>query len=208
MVKGLIFDLDGVIVSTEHNHYLSWKKIADKFDIPFNEKANEQLKGLGRKDSLLKLLEISGLSFEETYFNELLTIKNEHYLNSLESLTIKDVLPGVLILLNIAKERGVSLSVGSSSKNAAFILDKLGLTHYFDVVVDGNAVKYPKPHPEVFLNAAKGMGLQAIDCIVFEDALSGIEAAKSGGFKVIAVGNPNIKSHADEYLTNLTEFKF
>ena len=208
MVKGLIFDLDGVIVSTELNHYLAWKKIADKFDIPFNEEANEELKGLSRKDSLIKLLEISNLSFEETYFNELLTIKNEHYLNSLESLSMKNVLPGVLMLLNRAKERGVAMSVGSSSKNAAFILDKLGLTDYFDIIVDGNGVKYPKPHPEVFLNAAKGMRLQAIDCVVFEDALSGVEAAKSGGFKVIAVGNPNIMNHADDYLTDLTEFKF
>ncbi|MDG2164792.1 MAG: beta-phosphoglucomutase, partial [Flavobacteriales bacterium] len=169
MVKGLIFDLDGVIVSTELNHYLAWKKIADKFDIPFNEVANEQLKGLSREDSLLKLLEIVNLSFEETYFNELLTIKNEHYLNSLESLSLKNILPGVLMLLNSAKERGVFMSVGSSSKNAAFILDKLGLTDYFDIIVDGNGVKYPKPHPEVFLNAAKGMCLQAIDCVVFED---------------------------------------
>lgn len=208
MVKGLIFDLDGVIVSTELNHYLAWKKIADKFDIPFNEEANEELKGLSRKDSLIKLLEISNLSFEESYFNELLTIKNEHYLNSLESLSMKNVLPGVLMLLNRAKERGVAMSVGSSSKNAAFILDKLGLTDYFDIIVDGNGVKYPKPHPEVFLNAAKGMRLQAIDCVVFEDALSGVEAAKAGGFKVIAVGNPNIKNHADDYLTDLTEFKF
>ena len=104
MVKGLIFDLDGVIVSTELNHYLAWKKIADKFDIPFNEEANEELKGLSRKDSLIKLLEISNLSFEETYFNELLTIKNEHYLNSLESLSMKNVLPGVLMLLDNAKK--------------------------------------------------------------------------------------------------------
>ena len=208
MVKGLIFDLDGVIVSTELNHYLSWKKIADKFDIPFNEEANEQLKGLSRKDSLLKLLEIANLSFEETYFNELLTIKNEYYLNSLDSLSMKNVLPGVLMLLDNAKNRGISMSIGSSSKNAAFILDKLSLTDYFDIIVDGNRVQYPKPHPEVFLNAAKGMGLQVIDCIVFEDALSGVEAAKAGGFKVIAVGNPNIKSHADDYLTDLTEFKF
>ena len=146
--------------------------------------------------------------FDETYFNELLTIKNEHYLNSLDSLSMKNILPGVLMLLDSAKKRGISMSVGSSSKNATFILDKLGLRGYFDIIVDGNRVQYPKPHPEVFLNAAKGMGLQAIDCIVFEDALSGVEAAKAGGFKVIAVGNPNIKSHADDYLTDLTEFKF
>ena len=208
MVKGLIFDLDGVIVSTELNHYLAWKKITDKFDIPFNEEANEQLKGLSRKDSLLKLLEIANLSFEETYFNELLTIKNKHYLNSLESLSMNNILPGVLMLLNTAKERGVSMSVGSSSKNATFILNKLDLTDYFDIIVDGNGVQQPKPHPEVFLNAAKGMGLHPIDCVVFEDALSGVEAAIAGGFKVIAVGNSNIKNHADDYLTDLTEFKF
>ena len=159
MVKGLIFDLDGVIVSTELNHYLAWKKIADKFDIPFNEVANEQLKGLSRKDSLLKLLEIANLSFEETYFNELLTIKNEHYLNSLDSLSMKNILPGVLMLLDNAKIRGISMSVGSSSKNAAFILDKLGLTDYFDIIVDGNGVKYPKPSSRGVFKCGKRNGI-------------------------------------------------
>jgi beta-phosphoglucomutase len=208
MVKGLIFDLDGVIVSTEYNHFLAWKKIADNFAIPFDEEANEQLKGLSRKDSLLKLIAITNLSFEEKYFDELLQIKNNYYLHSLEGLSTKDILPGVIEVLNSAKERGVSLSVGSSSKNAPFILDKLGLTDYFEIIVDGNGVKTPKPHPEVFLNAAKGMDLSPADCIVLEDASSGVEAAKAGGFKVIAVGNPNIKDLADEYFADLTEFKF
>ena len=125
------------------------EKIADKFDIPFNEEANEQLKGLSRKDSLLKLLEIA-MSFEETYFNELLSIKNEHYLNSLESLSMKNVLPGVLMLLDNAKNRGVSMSVGSSSKNATFILDKLGLTGYFDIIVDGNGYSIQNLIPRYF----------------------------------------------------------
>ena len=147
MVKGLIFDLDGVIVSTELNHYLAWKKIADKFDIPFNEVANEQLKGLSRKDSLLKLLEIANLSFEETYFNELLTIKNEHYLNSLDSLSMKNILPGVLMLLDNAKIRGSTMSVVSSRKNAPIILDKLGLPAYLHTIVDGNSVQSLKHDP-------------------------------------------------------------
>ena len=208
MVKGLIFDLDGVIVSTEQNHFFAWKKIADKFQIPFDEKANEELKGLSRKDSLLKLLALENLSLEKTHFDELLILKNKHYLNSLKNLSRKDLLPGVIELLNTAKEKGVSMAVGSSSKNASFIIDKLGLRDYFVVIVDGNAVKNPKPHPEVFLNASKGMSLNTNECLVFEDASSGIRAAKAGGFKVIAVGNPNIKQQADEYLTDLTEFKF
>ena len=121
---------------------------------------------------------------------------------------MKNLLPGVIELLNTAKKKGISMSVGSSSKNAFFIIDKLGLRDYFVVIVDGNAVKNPKPHPEVFLNASKGMSLKTYECLVFEDASSGIRAAKAGGFKVIAVGNPNIKQQADEYLTDLTEFKF
>ena len=208
MVKGLIFDLDGVIVSTEQNHFFAWKKIADKFQIPFDEKVNEELKGLSRKDSLLKLLAQENLSLEKTHFDELLILKNKHYLNSLKNLSRKNLLPGVIELLNTAKEKGVSMAIGSSSKNAFFIIDKLGLRDYFFVIVDGNAVKNPKPHPEVFLNASKGMNLKNNECLVFEDASSGIRAAKAGGFKVIAVGNPNIKQQADEYLTDLTEFKF
>ena len=208
MIRGLIFDLDGVIVSTEQNHYSAWKKIADKLNIPFNEEANEALKGVSRKDSLLKLLEISNLSFDSKDFDELLMLKNKHYLNSLENLSRKDLLPGVLEIMDLAKEKELSVSIGSSSKNALFIIKKLGLTDYFKVIVDGNAVKHPKPHPEVFLTAAKAMRLSSSECVVFEDAESGVRAAKSGGFKVFAVGNPNIQNIADGYFTDLTEFKF
>ena len=130
MIRGLIFDLDGVIVSTEQNHYFAWKKIADKLNIPFNEEANEALKGLSRKDSLLKLLEISNLSFDSKDFDELLMLKNKHYLNSLENLSRKDLLPGVLKVLDLAKEKELSVSIGSSSKNALFIIKKLGLRDY------------------------------------------------------------------------------
>lgn len=208
MVKGLIFDLDGVIVNTEHNHFLAWKRIANRFSISFDEEANEQLKGLNRKDSLLKLLAMDDVKLESNHFEELLQVKNKFYLDSLRDLSTKDILPGVLELLQEAQRKGVLLSVGSSSKNAPFILDKLGLTDYFEIIIDGNGVKTPKPHPEVFLNAAKGMELLPADCVVFEDASSGVEAAKAGGFKVIAVGNPYIQDLADEYFSDLTEFKF
>ena len=121
---------------------------------------------------------------------------------------MKNILPGVLMLLDNAKKRGISMSVGSSSKNAAFILDKLGLTDYFDIIVDGNSCTVSKTSSRGVFKCGKRNGIASHDCIVFEDALSGVEAAKAGGFKVIAVGNPNIKSHADDYLTDLTEFKF
>jgi beta-phosphoglucomutase len=208
MVKGIIFDLDGVIVNTERNHFFAWKRIAERLDIDFDESDNELLKGLNRRDSLEKLLALKGGTLEENLFDDVLDKKNRFYLNSLDKLSRSDILPGVVDVLNSARENGVSLSVGSSSKNAKFILDKLRLSEYFEIVIDGNGVTSPKPHPEVFLNAAKGMSLDPAECVVLEDAASGVEAAKAGGFKVIGVGNPNIASLADDYLSDLTTFKF
>ncbi len=205
--KGLIFDLDGVIVTTEHNHYVAWKRTADQLGVPFSEKENEQLKGLSRIDSLKKILELGNLpEMDETTFNKLLTEKNNFYKDSIQNLSRKDCLPGVIELLDSAKEKNIPMAIGSSSKNAPFIIDKLELKHFFEIIVDGTMVEQPKPHPEVFLNAAKFMNLKPEDCIVFEDAESGVKAAKSGGFLAIAVGNENIASLADKYISSLTEF--
>lgn len=205
--KGLIFDLDGVIVTTEHNHYVAWKRTADQLGVPFSEKENELLKGLSRIDSLKKILELGNLpEMDEATFNKLLTEKNNFYKDSIQNLSRKDCLPGVIELLDSAKEKNIPMAIGSSSKNAPFIIDKLELKHYFEIIVDGTMVEQPKPHPEVFLNAAKFMNLKPEDCIVFEDAESGVKAAKSGGFLAIAVGNENIASLADKYISSLTEF--
>lgn len=207
-IKGLLFDLDGVIVSTEQNHYVAWKRTADELGIDFGHKENEQLKGLSRVDSLKAILALANKTIDQDYFDALLQTKNEFYLQSIQTLSKSDLLPGVLALLEEATKRGILLGVGSSSKNAPFILDLLGITSYFKIIVDGTMVDYPKPHPEVFLKGATALGVLPEECIVFEDASSGIQAAKAGGFYAVAVGNKEIEALGDAYLTDLTEFKF
>ena len=206
MVKALIFDLDGVIVTTEHNHFIAWKRTANSLGIDFEEEHNELLKGVSRVDSLKKILELGAKTISTEEFNELLISKNDFYVDSIQDLNQTDLLPGVLSLLQEAKSKGIKLGIGSSSKNANFILKLLKIDHFFDVVIDGNGVEHPKPHPEVFLNGAKALNLAPTECIVFEDAASGITAAKAGGFITIAVGNPNIAEMADTYFNDLTEF--
>ena len=206
-MKGFLFDLDGVLVSTEHNHFLAWQRCANSLGIEFTEKENELLKGVSRVDSLKKILELGAKTISNEEFEALLKSKNDFYLESIQELNQSNLLPGVFNLLNRARELGILLGVGSSSKNANFILDKLRISSYFEVVIDGNGVTDPKPHPEVFLNGAKALGLAPEACLVFEDAASGIAAAKAGGFTAVGVGNPHIADIADIYLNDLTEFR-
>lgn len=206
-MKGFLFDLDGVLVSTEHNHFLAWQRCAHSLGIEFTEKENELLKGVSRVDSLKKILELGAKTISNEEFEALLKSKNDFYLESIKELNQSNLLPGVFNLLNRARELGILLGVGSSSKNANFILDKLRISSYFKVVIDGNGVTDPKPHPEVFLNGAKALGLAPEACLVFEDAASGIAAAKAGGFTAVGVGNPHIADQADIYLNDLTEFR-
>lgn len=205
-IKALIFDLDGVIVTTEHNHFIAWKRTAESLGITFKEQHNELLKGVSRVDSLKKILELGSKTIASEEFDALLISKNEFYVDSIQELNQTDLLPGVLDLLIEAKAKGIKLAIGSSSKNANFILKLLKINHFFDVVIDGNGVEHPKPHPEVFLNGAEALELVPAECIVFEDAASGIIAAIAGGFHAFAVGNPNIAEMADTYFNDLTEF--
>ena len=206
-MKAFLFDLDGVLVSTEHNHFLAWQRCAHSLGIEFTEKENELLKGVSRADSLLKILELGAKTIPNAEFEALLKSKNDFYLESIQDLNQENLLPGVLDVLQQAKAKGILLGLGSSSKNANFILDKLNIRSYFEVVIDGNGVKDPKPHPEVFLNGASALGLDPSVCMVFEDAASGIAAAKAGGFTAVGVGNPHIADIADIYLNDLTEFR-
>ena len=206
-MKAFLFDLDGVLVSTEHNHFLAWQRCAHALGIAFTEKENELLKGVSRADSLKKILELGAKTISAAEFEALLKSKNDFYLESIQNLNRENLLPGVLNLLEQAKAKGIRLGVGSSSKNANFILDMLQISTYFEVVIDGNGVKDPKPHPEVFLNGASALGLDPSVCMVFEDAASGIAAAKAGGFTAVGVGNPHIADLADIYLNDLTEFR-
>jgi beta-phosphoglucomutase len=206
-IKGLIFDLDGVLVSTEHNHFVAWQQTANVLGIPFSETDNEALKGVSRIDSLKKILELGKATLNDAQFNAHLEQKNNFYLDSIQNLTKEHLLKGVSDLLNDAKRRGLKLAVGSSSKNAKHILKLVGIIDYFDTIVDGNDVLFPKPHPEVFLKGASILGCHPNECIVFEDAISGIEAAKDGGFIAFGVGNPSLKPFANYYLDDLTQFK-
>lgn len=205
--KGLLFDLDGVLVSTENNHFEAWSVIADELGIAFGKEQNELIRGVSRADSLKTICQLGEVTLNEKDFERYLDIKNVLYLASIESLNRTDLFPGVLNLLESALNKGLKLGVGSSSKNAELILKKLSIDDYFDVIVDGNDLQNPKPDPEVFLKGASAMGLDVSNVIVFEDAESGILAAKSGGFHCIAVGNATIKYIADEFIENLDQFK-
>lgn len=203
----MLFDLDGVIVSTEKNHFEAWRETASKLGIPFSEHDNEALKGVNRVDSLKQILELGNKTVSSEEFESLLVFKNDMYLDSITTLSKADLLPGVHALLVHAKSIGLKIGLGSSSKNAPMILTRLGITDLFDVIIDGNGVTHPKPNPEVFLNGVKALALAPSDCLVFEDASSGVAAAKAGGFIAIGVGNPLLKGVADVYFNDLTEFR-
>ena len=187
-IKGLIFDLDGVLLSTDRFHFLAWKKLADRMGISFTEKDNERLRGVSRMESLEIVLSLSAvpvsLSDEEKL--ALATEKNEVYREYLKKLTPVDVSDEVREALSALRTKGYRLAVGSSSKNTRFILSQTDLTDAFDAIADGNDIKNSKPDPEVFLKAADLIGIAPADCAVIEDAEAGLEAANRGGMLSIA----------------------
>ena len=187
-MNAVIFDLDGVIVSTDELHYQAWKEIADKEGIFFSREINERLRGVSRMESLNIVLEHSKKQYGQQALYALAKEKNEIYKKSLERLSRQDVLPGVLPLLSELKKRQIKTAIGSSSKNAKIILKRIGLADAFDVVVDGNDIKKSKPDPEVFLLAAQRLKQEAKDCLVIEDADAGIEAALAAGMQAFGVG--------------------
>lgn len=203
---GAIFDLDGVLVDTAKYHFLAWKKLADQLDIPFTEEDNERLKGVSRIKSLDILLSLGNKSYSEDERNKFMEQKNKEYVRYISQMDEREILPGVIELLNQLKDRKLKIALGSASKNSGLILKNTKLQDYFDVIVDGNDVLKAKPDPEVFLLGAKRIGIPASQCIVFEDAYAGIEAAKKAGMLAIGVGNRKSLPHADvlvETLENL-----
>lgn len=187
-MKGFIFDLDGVIVSTDDLHYLAWKEMADGEGIYFDKKINDRLRGVSRMASLEIILERAEREYSDEEKINLATRKNEAYKKLLESLTPEDILPGVEKTLTALRARGYKLAIGSSSKNTPIILKYIGLDGFFDAVSDGNNITHSKPDPEVFLKAASYLELVPEDCYVVEDAVAGIQAGRAGGFTTIAVG--------------------
>lgn len=200
---GAIFDLDGVLIDTAKYHFLAWKKLADQLGIPFTEEENERLKGVSRIKSLDILLSLGNKSYSEDERNKFMEQKNEEYVRCISQMNEREILPGVVELLNQLKDRNLKIALGSASKNSELILKYTKLQDYFDVIVDGNDVSKAKPDPEVFLLGAKRMGIPASQCIVFEDAYAGIEAAKKAGMLSIGVGNRKNLPHADVLVETL-----
>lgn len=188
-IKGIIFDLDGVLVSTDELHYRAWKALADQESIYFDREINQRLRGVGRMESLEIILERASRAYTPEEKLQMAEQKNELYRNSLQDLTPDDVLPGVLSVLAWMRENDIRLAVGSSSKNAPLILEKTALRQWFDAVADGNQITHTKPDPEVFLLAAQLLNLEPACCAVVEDAATGIQAAVAAGCKAIAVGS-------------------
>lgn len=186
MLQGIIFDLDGVICHTDELHYLAWKSIADELGIAFDREKNNRLRGVGRMESLELLLGSVQKTAEEKA--ALAARKNARYVELLQSLTPDAVSEEVKNALSALSRRKIRRAIGSSSKNARLILERLALTDRFDAICDGNQIAHSKPHPEVFLKAAERLGLAPDACAVVEDAPSGIDAAKAGGFYAFGVG--------------------
>lgn len=205
--KGFIFDLDGVIVDTAKYHYLAWKHLADELEIPFTKEQNEQFKGVSRIRCLEILLEWGNLKVSKTQFNAWLAEKNEDYLRYIETMTASEILPDVPKVLNYLQENGVPMALGSASKNARSILKKVGLIPYFTTIVDGTQVTKAKPDPEVFIIAARELQVTPKNCIVFEDALAGIEAANRAGMTSIGIGKKEILTKARFVFKDFTEIE-
>lgn len=187
--QGVIFDLDGVICSTDHYHYLGWKALADRLGIPFNETDNNRLRGVSRMESLNIVLEKSDKVYTQDEKAAMAEEKNNTYRELLHQMSPADLSGEVKETLDALRARGMKLAIGSSSKNTPFILDRLGLGDYFDAVADGNCITRSKPDPEVFLKAAAMIGLDPAVCMVVEDAHAGVEAAVNGGFACSAMGD-------------------
>lgn len=189
MIKGFLFDLDGVIVDTAVFHFQAWRRLAQKLGGDFTEEQNEQLKGVSRVDSLKKIIEWTGATVSDEEFQTLMVEKNEWYLELVQGLGPQDALPGALDFLQTAYDQGIKIALGSASKNAPMILEKLGITPLFTAIIDGNNVVNGKPHPEVFLKGAEALGLEPSECLVFEDSIAGVQAAKQGGMASVGIGN-------------------
>ena len=204
-IKGVIFDLDGVIVSTDDCHYRAWKRMADEEHIPFTRENNERLRGVSRMESLNILLERAAKTYTEAEKQEMAARKNAYYVELIGSLTPGDLLPGAKATLERLKNAGIKIAIGSSSKNTPLILRQIGLENAFDAVADGNGITRSKPDPEVFLLAARMLGLPPEACLVVEDADAGVAAALAGGMRVLGVGaaahNPKATFAADSLAT-------
>jgi len=202
-IKACIFDLDGVIVDTAVYHYKAWKRLANELGFDFTEEDNEKLKGVSRVRSLELILQWGGVTKTDAEKEELANRKNEWYVEMISHMTPAEILPGAKEFLETCRAAGLKTALGSASKNSMTILNKINLAGLFDAIIDGNHVSKPKPDPEVFLKGAEAVGVPPANCVVFEDAIAGIEAAINGGMKAVGIGSPQVLTKANLVVSGL-----
>jgi beta-phosphoglucomutase len=207
LAKACIFDLDGVIVDTAHYHFLAWKRLADELGIRFTVEDNERLKGVSRMQSMEILLGLGNVALSQHDKETLANKKNTWFVDYVERMMPEEIYPGVKALLEQLRKQGIKTGLASSSKNAKTVIQRLHIESYFDVVVDGTMVVHSKPDPEIFLLAASKLGVASKDCVVFEDAEAGVEAALAAGMKCVGVGSPVQLGKAQRVIEKTGQFK-
>lgn len=199
-IKSCLFDLDGVIVDTARYHYQAWKRLCNELGFDLSHEENEELKGISRAESLEILLEKGGVSLSQTEKDHYMRIKNDWYLELVDTMASDEILPGVVDFLNAIKQSGRKIALGSASKNAVKILTKVGILDLFDAVIDGTKVTRGKPDPQTFTLGAEATGAKPSECVVFEDAVAGVAAALAGGMYAIGVGDPIVLNKAHKVI--------
>ncbi|MFA7561428.1 MAG: beta-phosphoglucomutase [Candidatus Izemoplasmatales bacterium] len=207
MIKAVIFDLDGVLVSTDEYHYLAWKLMADKEKIEFSREINNRLRGVSRMASLEIILENAKRKYSEKEKQELAELKNNLYRDYLNELRPDDLLSNAVEIIKYLKSKDIKVAIGSSSRNTPKILNQLKITNLFDAISDGNNITKSKPDPEVFLKACESLNLTPKECLVVEDATAGIEAANACGMKSVAINDAKNSNLADYKINDLIELK-
>jgi beta-phosphoglucomutase len=208
LIKACIFDLDGVIVDTAHYHFLAWKRLADELGIAFNAADNERLKGVSRMDSLNILLQIGAMTLNRSTKEQLADKKNTWFVEYIENMSPDEIFPGVKRLLKKLRSAGIKIAIASSSKNAKRVVELLKIKDDFDTIIDGNMIVNTKPDPEIFLLAASKIRIDPKDCVVFEDAEAGVEAALAAGMKCVGIGSVNQLNKANKIVMRIADFQY
>lgn len=204
-IEAVIFDLDGVLVHTDQYHYLAWKRMCGEEGIPFDETVNDRLRGVSRMACVDIILEKASRTYSQQEKTRLAERKNGYYKEMLHALSAADLPSGVTMTLEALRGEGIKLAIGSSSRNAPFILERLGLMHKFDAIADGNEIRCSKPDPEVFLLAASKLRVRPDRCLVVEDATAGVEAAIRGGMRVAAIGEACLYGGSDFQISQIQD---
>nr|WP_319399351.1 beta-phosphoglucomutase [uncultured Carboxylicivirga sp.] len=207
-IKACLFDLDGVIVDTAKYHYIAWRELAKELGFDFTEQDNERLKGVSRMTSLEILLEIGGVTLSDEEKIRLADKKNENYLTYILKMKPDEILPGARTFMEELKAKGIKIALGSASKNAMTILNRLELTDLFEAIIDGTKVSEAKPNPEVFIKGAEALDVKPEECVVFEDAEAGIEAALAGNMRCVGIGSPKVLGKANLVVDGLHQMDY